>query len=340
MNGKQRIKKVLNGQKPDRVPVMLHNFLMAAQESRISMGQYRRSPDTIAKVHLDAVDKYGYDGITVDVDTCTLAGAVGVPVDLPEDEPARTKGARLARLDDILHLDVPNIAADERVGIWVEACRQIVQQANGQIFVRGNCDQGPFSLASMIRGSQDWLMEIFDPANDELVVKLLDYATEVVKQFIDLIAETGVNMISNGDSLAGPDLISPDFYRKYALPYEKKIAAYATAKGLPYLLHICGNVNQILDDMVTVGADVLELDYKTDIGLIYEKCGNKLTFCGNIDPTGVLMMGTVEDVRQKVTELLQLYSDSPRFILNAGCAIPPSTPPENLMEMIKCVREH
>ena len=30
-----------------------------------------------------------YDGITVDIDTVTLAGACGVPVDFPNDEPAR-----------------------------------------------------------------------------------------------------------------------------------------------------------------------------------------------------------------------------------------------------------
>jgi MtaA/CmuA family methyltransferase len=340
MNSVERIKTVLQGQQPDRVPVMLHNFLMAAHESGVSMSQYRRCPDMIAKVHLDAVEKYGYDGITVDVDTCTLAGAVGVPVDFPQDEPARTKGARLARLQDVLDLEVPDISTDERVCIWVEACRQIVYQAQGQVFIRGNCDQAPFSLASMIRGSQDWLMDIFDPSNEELLVKLLEYSATVVNQFIGLIAATGVDMVSNGDSMAGPDLISPDLYRKYALPYEKQLAACAKENNKPYLLHICGNVNAILGDMVTVGADVLELDYKTEINLIHEKCSKKLTFCGNIDPTGVLAMGTVEDVRLKVNELLKLYSDSPRFILNAGCAIPPSTPSENIMEMVNCVKEY
>lgn len=340
MNGNQRIKTVLRGQMPDRVPVMLHNFLMAAQESGLSMAQYRESPETIARVHLEAVEKYCYDGIVIDVDTCTLAGAVGVPLDFPEDEPARVKGSKLELLEDVYSLEIPDISKDPRVSIWCEACKIVTEKSNGEVYIRGNCDQAPFSLASMIRGSQDWLMDIFDPANDELVFKLLDYSTEVVKQFINLIAASGVDMVSNGDSMAGPDLISPDLYRKYAQSYEKKIAEHAKVLNMPYLLHICGNVNSILDDMVQVGADVLELDYKTDIHQIYEKCSDKLIFCGNIDPSGVLAMGTVQDVRDKVNELQEIYSDSPRFILNAGCAIPPSTPPENLMEMIKCAKEY
>jgi MtaA/CmuA family methyltransferase len=337
MNSVERIKSVLDGSKPDRVPVMLHNFLMAAKESNVTMSKYRSCPETIARVHLEAVEKYGYDGIVIDVDTCTLAGAVGVPVDFPEDEPARTNGSKLKELKQVFDLELPDLSKDSRVNIWVDACKVAVRKSKGRIFVRGNCDQAPFSLASMIRGSQDWLMDIFDPSNDEMAFKLLDYSTEVVMKFIDLIADTGVDMVSNGDSLAVPDLISPEMYRKFAMPYEKKIAAYSKTKGLPYLLHICGNVNAILDDMISVGADVLELDYKTDINLIYNKCSDKMVFCGNIDPTGILAHGTIVDVRRKVDQLLELYSDSPRFILNAGCAIPSSTPPENLFEMIKCV---
>jgi len=52
-----------------------------------------------------------------------------------------------------------------------------------------------------------------------------------------------------------------------------------------------------------------------------------------------LALGTVNDVRQKTTELLEIYSGSSRFILNAGCALPPDTPSENIKEMIQVERE-
>lgn len=70
-------------------------------------------------------------------------------------------------------------------------------------------------------------------------------------------------MISNGDSPAGPSMMSPEMYQTFALPYEKKVCDWSHQQGLPYLLHICGNTDIILDDMISVGVDVLELDYLT-----------------------------------------------------------------------------
>lgn len=86
-------------------------------------------------------------------------------------------------------------------------------------------------------------------------------------------------------------------------------------------------------------ADVLELDYKTNISLAEEKMRGKTVFAGNIDPAGMLAFGTPELVREKTIELLNVFRNNPRFILNAGCAIPSTTPPENLFAMIKAARE-
>jgi len=34
-----------------------------------------------------------------------------------------------------------------------------------------------------------------------------------------------------------------------------------------------------------------------------------------------------------------VFKDTPRFILNAGCAIPSTTPPENIRALIQTARE-
>ena len=98
MNGYQRITAALRGERPDRVPVMLHNFMMAAREAGVTMKAFREDPRLMADVFIRAVEVYGYDGVLVDLDTATLAGALGVPVERPEEEPALCHGARLASL--------------------------------------------------------------------------------------------------------------------------------------------------------------------------------------------------------------------------------------------------
>jgi uroporphyrinogen-III decarboxylase len=133
-------------------------------------------------------------------------------------------------------------------------------------------------------------------------------------------------------------MISAEFYMKFALPYEKKIVEVAHNSGKPYALHICGNTESILAHMLLTGADAFELDYKTDIGKIYDCFHNTVTLIGNIDPSGVLALGSVADVQNKTMELLSIYKNSNRFILNAGCAIPPNTTAENLSTMINTAR--
>ena len=167
---------------------------------------------------------------------------------------------------------------------------------------------------------------------------LLSYCTDITLQFILAMASTGAHMVSNGDSVAGPELISPSMYRRYALPYEQRIVEASHDHGLPYVLHICGNTNHILDDMIASGADGLDLDYKTDMALAHSRMKDQTVFVGNIDPSGVLALGTPHLVEEKTRELLATFADTPRFILNAGCAIPRITPTENIRSMIRTAR--
>jgi len=174
---------------------------------------------------------------------------------------------------------------------------------------------------------------------EDFCFRLLDYCLDPCLQYLELMAETGVHMLSNGDSPAGPDLIPPDMFTKYAKPYETRLAGKAHELGLPYCNHICGNTDVILTEMLETGVDAVELDYKTDIGKIYDTFHDKIAFFGNIDPSGVIAHGTPELVREKVKELLAVYNDSNRFVLNAGCAIPAETPDENIRMLIKTARE-
>jgi len=338
MNGYQRIQKALKGEWPDIRPVMLHNFMMAAEEAGYSMKEFREDPEKAADAFIQSVEKYNLDGIMIDFDTTLMAGAIGVTVDYPQNEPARIPKGLLSSWEQFEDLQEIDIAANERVQIWLETCRLIKAHFRDEVFVRGNCDQAPFSTASMVRGAQDWMLDLMDPAPE--VIKLLDYCTGVSIQFINLMTETGVDMVSNGDSPAGPEMISPEMFREFALPYEKKLVETAHAHNIPYVNHICGNTNLILEDMLASGTDGLELDYKTDIRLILKYLGNTRLFIGNIDPSGVLALGTKQLVRKRTLELLDIYKSSPRLVVNAGCAIPANTPSENIREMVETVHNY
>lgn len=339
MNSYQRVVAALNGERPDRPPVMLHNFMMAAAEAGVTMARYRGDPHELARCHREAVEKYQYDGILVDVDTAVLAGALGVPLALPVDEPAICRGRRLNSLDDVRSLEPVDVGECERVQVWLEAVRLLHRYFGDEVYLRGNCDQCPFALASLMRGGAEWMIDLMDEGRHEDARRLLEYCTGATIRFLRLMAATGAHMVSNGDSAAGPSVVSPRLYRHFAAPYEKRVADAAHELGLPYMLHICGKTERILEDMVATGSDALEIDHKTDAVRAREIIGGRATFVGNIDPSGVLGLGTPELVSRKTRDLLEVFRDSPRFILNAGCAIPSNTPPENLRALIRTARD-
>jgi uroporphyrinogen decarboxylase len=339
MNGYERITAALAGKETDKVPIMLHNFMMVAQEAGFTMEQYRNNPKAIADAFIQSVEKYRYDGILVDIDTVTLAGACGVEVDFPVNDPARSHKGLLQSLDDIKKLKPVDVGSYKYVQVWCEAVRILKDYFKDEVFVRGNCDQAPFSLASMIRGTENWMMDLL-VTDESVLFGLLEYCTLATSQFIELMAQTGAHMVSNGDSPAGPDLIPAELYEKFALPYTQKVVEVAHQAGVTYTLHICGNTDIIIDQMIETGADGLELDYKTDIKKAFDRMHDKVTFFGNVDPSGVLALASPEVVRQKTIELLDVYRPSNRFVLNSGCALPSTTPSQNIEMFIKTAREY
>ena len=329
----------MEGRYADTVPVMLHNFLMAADEAGFSQAEYRNDPKKLAESHIRAVERYEYDGVVADMDTTVLAGAAGVPVSFPEDEPARVHEPLLRSITEVCTLKPVRIEDYRYVQIWLDAVRLLVDHFGDQIYIRGNCDQSAFSLATMLRTPAQFMMDLYDEEHSGLVLDLLEYCADVSRQFIALMAQTGCHMVSKGDSPAGPAMISPQMYERFALPYEKRDVEEAHRHGLPFALHICGDTTRILDRMVESGAHAIELDYKTDSELTHEACRDRVTFMGNIDPSGTLARGTEEQVIKETTALLTLFSDTPRLVLNAGCAIPRGTPSRNIEALVRTARE-
>ncbi len=319
---------------------MLHNFMMATREAGYSMAEYRGDPVKIADTFTRAIEKYEYDGIFMDVDTATLAGALGVPVDYTENEPARCHDALITDLSTVKTMQLPDISADNSIRIWLEAVRLLRKRFGDDICIRGNCDQAPFSLASMMRTPTIWIMDLMHDDSRDNVMKLRDLCTRATCRFVELMIDAGAHMISNGDSPAGPAMISPQMYCDYALPFEKKVVEASHNGDIPYVLHICGNITAILPHIIESGADGLEIDYKTDSQQAYDILKHDVCFLGNIDPSGILALGTACDVERATIELLDIFSDTARFILNAGCALPSNTPEENLRVMIKTARDY
>lgn len=340
MTGYERIMKTLEGETVVPVPMMLHSFMAAADEKGYTQGEYRRDPEKICRAHVDFARKYGLDGVLIDIDTCMEAGAIGVDVDLPEDEPARVTHGLSGGLDACLEaMDPDCLKRDERIKIKLDGIYRISKEVKGDLLIRGNADQGPFSLAMLAVGISDFMMSLMDETTIDKTKLLIDRAMEVHLAFHRMIIEAGADITSFGDSSCGPDLIGPSMYREFALPWHKKMAATLKAESITSICHICGNLDMIMEDIASVGFPAIEVDYKTDIPRAAEILKDKAVMFGPIDPSGTFYFGKPERMRKETLEVLDIFGGQ-RLVIGAGCALPTGVPQENIEAFVETVRTY
>ncbi|GHV77357.1 uroporphyrinogen decarboxylase [Spirochaetia bacterium] len=340
MTGTERIMMTLGGQKADRVPTMLHAFMPAAAEAGLSMAEYRSSAKNIARAHIDFVHKYGLDGILPDVDTCLLAGAVGTKIDLPEHEPARPVGPASTNIKELLELmDPARVAKDERIKILVEAIHLMRKEVGGEILIRGHCDQMAFSLTMIAYGMQRFLMDLTDEDLEEDILALLERAYLVHLEFQKMMMDAGADITGFGDSSSGPALISRAMFKKFALPFHKKLQAELARRNILTVCHICGNVDIIAEDMADIGYAAVEIDQKTDIARAAEVFRGKSVVFGPIDPSGMFFFGTPAKMAAEVRRVLDFFHGK-GIVLGAGCAIPSGAPEANIRAFVEAARAY
>jgi MtaA/CmuA family methyltransferase len=193
--------------------------------------------------------------------------------------------------------------------------------------------EGALAEASDLRGDVSVMLDLFD--RPDWLHELLEICVEVEIAFAKAQLEAGADIIGLGDAIASQ--ISPDQYRRFALPYEQRIFATVHDMGALARLHICGDTTHLLPLMTESGADIIDLDWMVDIGAAAEMYGDEPVLCGNFDPVAVMLQGTPEQVRQATLSCLQQGGE--RVISAAGCEIPHGTPHENLHAQTQALAE-
>lgn len=339
MNGRERTLAVLRGEIPDRVPVCLHNFLLAAREAGIPMERYLSDPQATADAHRHAWEKYRHDCILIDLDTTMLAEAMGAARDSTPGEPGHIAAPAINSLAEVDRLRPADPQRDGRIPVLVEAVAILARDLGSEVAIRGNADQCAFSLAGLLRGMPAFMMDLVDAADSPALARLLEICYETHLAVHRAVRQAGAHLTSLGDSPAGPDVISPAMFDRFARPWEERLVRDLAADGVFTVIHICGNTTPILDQLAQYPACGFELDYKTRARPAKETVGREHVLFGNVDPSGILARGTPAQVRAAVRDLMAVWKPGGRFVLNAGCAIPASTPSENLQAFLQAAAE-
>ena len=355
MNGLERTWAVLKGGIPDRLPVDLHNFMMTAHSSGQPFSEFFQDGEAMAEGQINAWREFGHDVLLVENGTAALAEACGCEVEYLEESAPVSHGPAIKSLDDLDKLTVPDPYKIHPLRENLKATRIISREIGDKVFVIGRADQGPFSLAAMILGMEEFLYQLGrtqqkrskrrresreDPDLENKLRQLLEFSLEVTTRYAYAQMEQGAHMTSIGESLSGPDMCSPKTYLGYEWSYAKRLVEQLKSKNIPLSYHICGDATAIVHDMVETGASVLELDYKVNLTAVKEATQGKATILGPIDPSAVLALGTPELVEERCKEAIEVLAPGGGFILGPGCALPPTTPPANVHAMIESAKRY
>lgn len=325
---------------PDRVPVVPQAFMVACATAGYKIGEINKSGKLMAETHLICQAKYGYDGVVIDIDDATLAEACGAKVIWRENDVAIVDEEQpvLKDLRQIEDLPLPDPYSSGRLPEWLEATRILREKIGDHVFIMGRADQGPFDLACLLRGTQQFMIDLVT-APPELIWKVLDWCRKAGTLFAKAQKDAGAHATSIGDSFAGPNLISPAMYRQFALEHEITMTKEVQDYGIPFSIHICGNTTAILEDMASTGAHILELDWQVDMGYAKKVVGNRAVLMGNINPSDPLVWGTPEEVEAQAKNIIEATGGIGLF-LSSGCAMGYNTPEENMWALVNAAEKY
>ena len=101
--------------------------------------------------------------------------------------------------------------------------------------------------------------------------------------------------------------------------------------------HSCGNVVDLIDDLVEIGVDVLNPVQVSAIGDTAElkaRRGDRLTFWGGIGTQYVLPRGSVEDVKAEVRRRIHDLAPGGGYVVASAHNAQPDVPPENIVVIV------
>lgn len=340
MTSLERCMAVLKGEMADKLPIVPQCFMLAVETAGMKISDVNKNGRKMAQAHIISQEKYGYDGCVIDFDDATIAESVGAKVIFRDDEPAIVDESEpvLKNLRDVYDMPIPDPMKSGRLCEWLEATHTLKEAIGDHVFIMGRADQGPFSIACLLRGTTQFMMDLMTE-DEQLIKDVLDYCRKISAVFAKAQKDAGAHATSIGDAFAGPNLISPEMYRQFALEPERSLAKEVQDYGIPFSIHICGNTNGIIKDMGTTGAKILEVDWMLDIKEARSLVSADTVLMGNIDPCFPLVIGSPSEVDEAVKNLVNATKGR-GHIISSGCAMGRNTPPENFKAFIAAARRY
>lgn len=289
MTSRERVKRAVLFQKPDRVPYDLpppwgSDFLGVGCSPDPSW-----QPSVSTETRWE--DEWGCIWGRLPSDSITMGQVIHHPLD---------------DYSKLASLRFPNYEKKERY----EKARRIIEENEGEKFVIADIPLSLIHRLEYLRGHDAaWTDPYLHP---EELDKLLDKICEISMIAIERFAEIGVDGVISCDDwgLQNRLMVKPEIWTQVWQPKYKKVYSFARGKGLLTFLHSCGYIVDILDGLIDAQLNVIQMDQQENMGLenLGSRFGGRLCFWCPVDIQNTMVKGTIEDVRNYAKKLIDCFA--------------------------------
>lgn len=283
VNSRERVKRALNFQEVDRVPIEVDfkgRFI-----SDVSGLEYKYGNGSSSGI-------YGVKGFRQDEWGCVWQSA--------EDGVAGE--VKQSLLNDWSKLDSFKVPWDVLEQADLSSVNK--QCAQSDKFMVHMWGLAPFQRMQYLRGTENLFMDL--AYGESEVIKLRDMIHEYYIKELTLWVNTDVDGIHIEDDWGSQQslLISPRMWREYFKPLYKDYCDLAHSKGKYVIMHSDGYIADIIPDLIEIGVNAVnaQLDCM-DVEKLAELYHGKITFWGGFDRQHLLPFGTAEEVRKEVRRI-------------------------------------
>lgn len=328
MTEKERLLKVLRGERVDRPPVICPGGMMNAAVSEVVQdikNNHNSDLDAMVEAAKKVHQLTGFENYGVPFCMTVECEPLGVEVDLGDKlvEPLVTK-YKQAPMEAIMQMKV-DPCQTMRMPVVLAAIKQL---KNDEIPVIGNIT-GPISTASSVIDPLDFFKAVLK--SPDITTEFLDYITDELIEYAREMIKAGADVIAMSDPSATGEILGKKNFEKIAIPLYQRIIDAVHSLNVPIIIHICGNAKNIVESLNSLEVNALSFDAFVSVKYVKERIKTKVM--GNVS-TLLLHNGTEEKIAGATNGCLKAGVD----IVSPACGLGMGTSIENLKVMTSFVK--
>jgi len=223
----------------------------------------------------------------------------------------------------------------------VRQIKEAVEEANGEIAVFGST-RSAFGFLFILLGLENLADAIYN--EPELLEEAIEAADAFWTKLGMKLIECGCDAlyVANDMGMNGRTLISPNQLREFFFPsFRKQVKAWKDAGGR-VLLHSCGNINAILEDLADCGIDAINnIQVRAGMNLAEAKAriGDRVTIVGNVDATGIMCQSNKQLIADAIQEVVDTAGQDGSLIIATDHSFHEGIPTENVLYFLDKAKE-